>query len=84
MQKRDLVVYGYDVLDGRDLRCRRSAQRVIGERHNDSGVNETVLLLELGAYDGSRLAPAMAEPDQLDAERLHEFCIRKNRLHVCH
>lgn len=62
----------------------RAADGVIGDRHNNSGVNETMLLLELGAHDDLCLAPARTESDELDPERLHEFCVRKDRFYICH
>ena len=71
-QKRCLVLDGDDVLVVAYDRGRGTAAGVIGDRHDDAGVREAVLLPVSGQHALAGFAPAVTVIHELDRHRADE------------
>ena len=54
-------------------RCCRSAASMVGERHQHTSVDKSMLLLQSRLDSNPRLTPPIAKRNQFDSERLHKL-----------
>jgi len=76
-----LVLDGNDVLTLRRHGGSRASACVVGESHQNAGVDQSVLLFKRRSDIDLRFTPSVAKGDEFDSQRVDESCALEDLLY---